>query len=321
MNSIYFNGRCKALETKLLNDIQLNELIKCREVVEVVTLLNSYNFLRGENVASFQDLLLLIDREEREFLAFLKRNTPNENFTKFFTLKNDYFNVESVYISKKLGKTPPLVNEGLLRIETLEKIIEKKDYSVLSVQMSNCLRFCDTLDGDNFTGFNVDTAFKKALYEEMREVAQKTKPLRKYCTFLIDMLNISLAIRLRDKRMFDTTRLVGGSLDDDIFKCLCKDDADTILLKTSHTDYISAIKLLVEALRNDEPFVKFDYMFDCFPITFFHKFRYETEGDTPYLRYCFLKQNELINLRIIIQGLLSNRNRQKLSSEIRRVYE
>ena len=40
MNSIYFVGRCKALETKLLSNLQLNELIKCREVAEVVTLLS-----------------------------------------------------------------------------------------------------------------------------------------------------------------------------------------------------------------------------------------------------------------------------------------
>ena len=82
MNSIYFNGRCKALETKLLSDLQLNELVKCREVVEVTNLLNSYNFLKGESVANFEDLLSLIEREEKEFLAFLKRSTPNENFTK-----------------------------------------------------------------------------------------------------------------------------------------------------------------------------------------------------------------------------------------------
>ena len=319
MNSIYFNGRCKALETKLLSDLQLNELVKCREVVEVTNLLNSYNFLKGESVVNFEDLLSLIEREEKEFLAFLKRSTPNENFTKFFTLKNDYFNAESIYISNKLGHEPPLVSEGLLRVETLSKIIQSGKYDALSFQMANCMQYCNSLA--EFSGFSVDTAFKKALYEEMREVAQKNKLLKEYTTFLIDMQNISLAIRLRDKKMFDSVRLAGGSLDDAILGSICHDDADTILIRTAHTDYISAIKLLVDAIKHDETFFKFDYMFDCFPITFFHKFRYETEGDAPYLRYCFLKENELINLRIIIQGLIANRNKQKLSSEIRRVYE
>ena len=322
MNSIYFVGRCKALETKLLSNLQLNELIKCRELAEVVTLLNSYNFLKGENVTTFSDLLTLIDREEQEFLAFLKRSTPNENFTKFFTLKYDYFNAESVYIAKKLNETPPLINEGLLRIETLEKIVASRKYDILSVQMSNCMKYCDELGiGENFTGFNVDTAFKRALYEEMREVSKKNKLLRKYCAFVIDMQNISLAIRLRDKKMFESVRLVGGTLNDSVFNCLIKDDADTILATLAHSDYISAIKLLVTAIKHDEPFYKFDYMFDCFPITFFDKYKYETEGDAPYLRYCFLKENELINLKIIIQGLIANRNRQKMSDEIRRVYE
>ncbi len=319
MNSIYFNGRSKALETKLLSNLQLNELIKCREVVEVTNLLNSYNFLKGENVASFEDLLALLDREEKEFLAFLKRNTPNENFAKFFTLKYDYFNAESIYISNKLGIEPALRNEGLLRIETLTNIIKSGKYDALSYQMSNCMQYCNSLP--EFLGFSVDTAFKKALYEEMREVAKKNKLLREYTTFLIDMQNISLAIRLRDKKMFDLVKLAGGSLDDAIYSSLCKDDADTILLRSAHTDYISAIKLLVDAIKHNETFFKFDYMFDCFPITYFHKYRYETEGDAPYLRYCFLKENELINLRIIIQGLIANRNRQKISGEIRRVYE
>lgn len=305
----------------MLSNLQLNELVKCREVVEVVNLLNSYNFLRGESVGHFEDLLSLIDREEREFLAFLKRSTPNENFTKFFTLKNDYFNTESIYIAKRLNDEPALLNEGLLREETITKIIESQKYEALSVQLQNCLRYCDSLKGEDFSGFNVDTAFKKAYYQELREYAKHNKQLKEYTTFVIDMQNISLAIRLRDEVMFNSVRLAGGSLEDDIFKSLCKDDAETILLKSARTDYTSAIKLLIDAMRHDETFHKFDYMFDCFPISYFDKYRYETKGDAPYLRYCFLKQSELINLRIIIQGLLSSRNRQKIANEIRRVYE
>lgn len=322
MNSYYFVGRCKALETKLLSSLQLNELIKCREVVEVVSLLNSYNFLKGENINTFSDLLALLDREEQEFLAFLKRSTPNENYTKFFTLKNDYFNAESIYMARRLHVSPPLLNEGLLRIETLEKVMETKGYDVLSVQLSNCIKYCDSLVGEeNFTGFAVDTAFKRAMYEEMREICKKNKDLRKYCTFRIDMQNISLAVRLRDKKMFNLVRLAGGSLHDSVFDNLISGNEETILSRLSSSDYISAIKLLLGAMRENEPFVKFDYMFDCFPISFFDKFKYETEGDVPYIRYCFLKETELINLRIIIQGLITNRNRQKITNEIRRVYE
>ncbi len=322
MNSYYFVGRCKALETKLLSSLQLNELIKCREVVEVVSLLNSYNFLKGENVNTFSDLLALLDREEQEFLAFLKRSTPNENFTKFFTLKFDYFNAESIYISRRLHTTAPVLNEGLLRVETLEKVVEKKGYDVLSVQMANCMKYCDSLVGEeNFTGFAVDTAFKRAMYEEMREICKKNKYLRKYCTFRIDMLNISLAVRLRDKKMFNLVRLAGGSLEDKVFDCLINGNEQTILSNLSGSDYISAIKLLLGAIKEDEPFTKFDYMFDCFPISFFDKYKYETEGDSPYIRYCFLKETELINLRIIIQGLIANRNKQKIANELRRVYE
>ena len=322
MNNIYFNGRCKALETKLLSLVQLNEIVKCKEVAEVVNLLNSYNFLKGESVANFQDLLVLIEREEKEFLQFLKRTTPNPNFAKFFTLKYDYFNVESIYIATKLEKDSyPTLLEGQLKIDTIIDLIKSQKYNLLSPQMENCLKYCDELfKKEQFTGFSIDTAFKKALYEEIAE-SSKTKLLKKYTTFLIDMQNISLASRLRDKTLFQTVRLRGGSLKDEVLFSLCTDEPAEILMRTRNSDYTSAIKLIVSAWEKGETFFRFDYMFDCFPISFFDKYKYETVGYAPYLRYCFLKETELINLRIIIEGLISNRNRQRISNELRRVYE
>lgn len=321
-NSIYYNARAKALEANLLDYSKLTALVKCSSIFEVTKLLNAWQFLKGINVQSYADLLNLNLREEKEFLTFLKRSSPSKAISQFFLLKYDYFNLQSIYLQNALNKDLSTKFEGNYLISTLTKAVQSKNYKILSPQMQKCLFYVDNLFLENRqTGFVVDTVFRKSLYEEMLEVSKADKELFKYMNVFIDLKNIEMALRLKDEKVFQKVRLLGGSLTDKFFNRLIELSYDDILGFAQQTTYYSAIELIITDLKQGLSLDRFELMIDCFGQTYFDKFKYETSGNNPFLRYCFLKQTEIINLKIIFEGLNLGRAKKKILNELRRVYE
>lgn len=322
-NNIYFNSRSKALEIKILDYDKLVRLIKCSGLDEIIRILDDWGFLQGQNILNYSDLLKLIDREEQEFLEFLKRSTPNEKISTYFLLKYDYHNLESLYLKNRLNVSDVLLTyEGKLKISTLEQCVVYKNYRDLSPTMQSCLNAVDKLIAeDKHSGFLIDTTFKKALYQEMVEYSKVSKLLAQYTTFFINLKNIELALRFRDEKLFNLIKLDGGSIKDEDYKKLCKNEFYKILTDFKHSPYFLPIQLIISSLQKNQTLTRFEFMLDCLGQTFFDELKFQTGGDIPYLRYCFLKINELVNLRIVFEGFISNRNKKKITNELRRTYE
>lgn len=320
-NSVYYNARTKALEANLISYPKLTTLVKCSSIAEVSKLLNDWKILKGINILDYSDLILVVQREEEEFIQLLKQATPDKSISKFFLLKYDYFNLQVLYLNKHFNSNLETTFDGSILVSTLKHAVESGNYKGLSPQMQKCLEFVDSLfKNGTKTGFLIDTAFKKSLYEEMLFVSRKNKELYKYINFLIDMSNIEFALRFRDFNLFSKIKLLGGTLDDKFLNNLCTMSFDQILVYAKQSIYFSAIDLIVSDLKQGVALDRFELMVDCFGQTYFDKFKYETAGQTPYIRYCFLKQSELLNFRIIFEGLKANRPKKKILNELRRVY-
>ena len=77
MESVYFNARSKAKEAKLLSVENLEKLAKSGSLDEVVKNLLDLKLIKGEQIESFADLEKISNREEQEFLDFLKHRQQN----------------------------------------------------------------------------------------------------------------------------------------------------------------------------------------------------------------------------------------------------
>lgn len=320
METTYFNARSKAKEAKLLSIENLEKIAKSNSLEETTKNLLDLKLMKGEQVESFDDLVQIINREEQEFLDFLKHESVHKDITKFFLAKYDYFNLESLYfeIVLKKGEMPKLF-EGNIKISTMKKCLETQKYDDLSVQMKNLLLMLDK--SDDKSQFFVDNAFKKAMAKEKLLLSKVSKDLFECQNYLIDLKNIELALRLRDEKTFSIVRLDGGKLENEFFKKLCTNNLGSILNDTKYSLYKNVVEIIVEAMRENKPFQKFDFLVDCFPITFFDDKKYLPESLLPYIRYCYLKLNQIKNLKIIFDGLSANQNRKKICTQLRRVYE
>lgn len=319
MESVYFNARSKAKEAKLLSVENLEKLAKSGSLDEVVKNLLDLKLIKGEQIESFADLEKISNREEQEFLDFLKHESVHEKLTKFFLVKYDYFNLESLYFNIVLNVGDlPMMFEGQTKISTMKKCLETKTYEGLSSIMQELLSSLEKSADKSY--FFVDNEFKKAMHKEKLLFAKVSKDLLECENYLIDLKNIELALRVRDKKTFALVKIDGGTLEDNFFETLCTKDLFSILSDTKFSTYKEVIEMIVNAKKENKPFEKFDFLMDCFPITFFDDKKYVAEKFLPYIRYCYLKLAEIKNLKIIFDGLNSNQNRKKLCSSLRRVY-
>ena len=320
MEKTYFNARSKAKEAKLLSKESLEMLSKSGLLEDVLKNLLDLKLLKGEQITSFSDLYQITRREEKEFIDFLLKESVNTDLTKFFLLDYDYFNLESLYFYIKLNYPgTKLKPQGYIKISTIEKNLRQNTSEGLSPYMKKLL---DVLESsEDKSSFFVDNLFKKALYKEKLELAKVSKELFECVNYMSDLKNIELALRIRDAKMFSLIKIDGGSLSDEFFKKLCNDDYAQILSESKFSPFKNVIEIIVEAKTANKPFQKFDFLMDCFPITFFEEKKYEVNGFLPYIRYCYLELVQIKNLKIIFDGLSINQSRKKICSNLRRVYE
>ena len=320
MEKTYFNARSKAKEAKLLSKENLEKLARSRSLEEVKKNLLDLKLLNGEQINSFSDLYAITRRREKEFLDFLMKESVNLDLTKFFLLEYDYFNLESLYFYIKLQYSgTKLMPQGYIKISTLDKDLRQNTTDGLSPYMKNLLSILDK--SEDKSSFFVDNMFKKTLYKEKLELAKVSKKLFECVNYMSDIKNIELALRIRDEKMFNLVKIDGGTLKDEFLKKLCCDDYSQILSENKFSVFKNVIEIIIEAKRANKPFQKFDFLMDCFPLTFFDDTKYEVNGLLPYIRYCYLEIMQTKNLKIIFDGLSIDQNRKKLCSNLRRVYE
>lgn len=321
-NNIYYNSRAKALEAKLLSFETLTSLANCKTVLQVSKILNDNNFLKGFEAKTFSDFLGFVLREQEDFLKFLKKEMLDEDISRFFCLKFDYFNLECLFLEKKLAKPFDLLPEGMILISTLKDAVENKDkQKLLPAEMQQALLFCENLfKTQKETGFLIDTTFKKALYKQMLQASKADRALFDCFNAFLDLKNIELCFCFRNTKLFQEARLLGGTLKDDFFEMLCQKPFDVILQNTKNSSYAVAIKLIVEATEQNKPFLKFEFLLDCFGQAFFDEFKFNSSKNYAYIRYCFLRQNEIANLKTIFEGLEAKRSHKKICEELRGIY-
>lgn len=321
-NDIYFNARAKAKENEILSLEQLGELINAKSLDDLTRLLNEYRLLQGISIEKYGDLKAIIKREEEELLHFLKKNSPNTDLAKFFLIKFDYLNLETAYLQINLNKQDlNYTYQGELRIDTIKYCIQNKKYESFSKYMQDCLKKLDKmLEENKLTGFWLDSIIKQALYLEQFTLSKVNKQLHEYMQIFVDLKNIYMALLLRDFKLFENLKLNGGSLTSKFLEKLCTDDYDKILKDSKISSYNIPIKMIIESKKKGELATKFEFLLDCLALTHFDEFRYSAVGNIPYIRYSFLKLNEIVNLRIIFEGLNIGRNKKKIYNEIRRVY-
>lgn len=320
-SSIYFNAVAEAKEAALLTEKDLLAILYCKDLFSVIKLLSEKGLVQGENIERYADLMKIVENEKRAFYTFLKSNTPDMNISKYFLIDVDYQNLQNYYLAWKLGgKQISFDYEGVLSADDIKKAVEKGEYSHITNEMRLAIEFCDRiLKDDKKSIFLVNSAFNKSKARELLIIASRQKELKDAIVFKVDADNILLARILKDYEMVKSVKCYGGTLSDSSLRKLCEMDSVSIKREFMFSEYRSLIELALKA-EDIKSRLLFEQMVDCYFLNTIEEKKYDLSGNMPYIRYGVKKSTELINLKIIFEGLASKLDKEKLKLELRRVY-
>lgn len=319
--STYFNARAKALENKLIDKDVFFKIIDCDGFASLYQNLRSLNLIKNLDIKSFKDLDKIVENEMKEFFRFLRHESPNKEYTKFFTIKNDYHNIQTYLLSKLRGIDPEELFdvEGMYTIEEIKSHIDNREYDFFSPIQRESILFA--MKDENISSFLFDTLFKRFLYLEMNNIASANPHLSKIMIFRIDCINILLALRFRNKSLFERIKVENGSLPHEFLISLCTDTFEDIKNKTRYSDYRIVIQTVLRAMDEDKILTDYEHILNNFDEKYFDELKYNITGDIPYLSYCVSKVREIEDLRMVFVGLQSKIDREFMKNEFRRAYD
>lgn len=319
--SIYFNARAMALENRLIDKDVFFKIIECDDFDSLFPILKSMDLIKSLDVKNFKDLDRIIENETLEFFKFVKQEGPNAEYKKFFTIKNDYHNIQVYLLSKLRGIDPEGLFdvEGMYTIEQIKSHIDREDFDFFSPVQRECILFA--MKDENISSFLFDTLFKRFLYLEMSNIASASTHLSKIMIFRIDCINILIALQFRNKSLFERIKVENGSLPHEFLLSLCTDSFDEIRNKTRYSDYRIVIQTIIRAIEEDRVLTDYEHILNNFDEKYFDELKYNVMGDIPYLSYCISKVREIEDLRMVFVGLQSKIDKELMKNEFRRAYD
>lgn len=307
----------------LLGKNRLKRMIEST-LEDAIKVLSEVNFGEGRVLESPLEFEKLLYVEERKLLRFIRATCSSETFKRYFLLKYDYHNIETLIKSKYLKFDPEkmLVCHGNYESAYLSERIMTDTYKSLSKYMQKALLECDLLFVNNkANGENVSSTIKKAMFEEMSELAKNEKYIKDIFSFSADMQNVSICLRTRDFSIAKELFVVGGNLTINELKNICAKSVDELKEIVKFYKNGSYIATAIEEFSNGKPLSEFERMVDSFAIDYLGKLKYSNDGIIPFILYCYYKIAEIKNVRIVLVGLINNMGKSEIERRLRDTYE
>lgn len=127
-----------------------------------------------------------------------------------------------------------------------------------------------------------------------------------------------MALRLKDFALCESCKLDGGTLKIEEFKKLTSLNMEEIIEYFKLSPYSSLITFASKANFSGNSLDKYENAVDSFATKYFDDLRLDVSK--TFLRYCFLMQSQLKNLRIVFEGFYMGLDKRLIKNRLRGVY-
>lgn len=323
-NAVYANALAKALENNLIGKERLLRMADAESAEAALKVLAEVNFGNGISVSSPAEFEKLFFAETKKLNGFIKENCPIECFKDYFLAPFDFHNAEAFIRAKHLKIAPEklLCAEGLYAADVMKDKIFSDSYGGFYEELSFALKDAEyEFVSGSATGAKINLIFKKALYKKLEKESKKDKTLKQIYRAKADYTNLSVAFRTKNYSLAKSGFVSGGTFSEETLKSFCENGYEELKQNCVFLNRKNEVLLLIQEAEKGKPFFEFERMAYGIALSVLGEHGYSVDGNFPFMRYCFFKQAEIANVRIVLSGLLNGNLSEDIKRRLRSTYE
>lgn len=246
-----------------------------------------------------------LDSAWLENLQFFQEYTLDSWVLKLFLNRFDLHNIKLTIKAKLLKEKPaPLIPYGTIPIQLIEQLPDRifiPDFFKSAVEIA--LKEFYLAQDPALLSIILESQF---LFYQLK-AAQMNNFLFNYFQSLIDLTNLSAFFRLRtfgeSEKFFIKSFTQGGKLSLKTFLNLFSEPVPLIIARFQSSPYRLVVEEGLDYLETQKSFIRFERLKKEYLLNILLSTRYLTFGYEPLVAYFLFKEEEIQNLRIILQGI------------------
>ncbi|MFC1655513.1 V-type ATPase subunit [Patescibacteria group bacterium] len=328
----------RVLETKLLNENELERMVLAKDAVDAYKILNETDYSTHigdiEKVENFQDVINSGLKDTKELI---KRIAPSNWVFNILWFRYDFHNMKVLLKAKHSGKEFDEVKDYCFHFGAIE-LVQLKKY---------------ILDGED-AGFGLEERYEKYLKESIKlaetDYLKSEDPQlidivldKRFCKIIneiavksgneflitltkkyIDLKNIELFIRLkiqkREEELLEKGFICRGTLEKYRFLDAFRKDVSDFAESMRHTDYANIIRDAIKGYEEEKSFVKLDKLTYDHLTDYIQRAKRIAIGPEPVFAYFWAKKNNALVIRSIMVSKLNDIDPEQIRQLIRTLY-
>ena len=322
---LYLSAMLKAREANMLTREKLERLVSAGSLSDAAKLLQESGWpdMSGENARGIDKML---SQRRQDIFAELERSVPEKELVDVFRLKYDYHNAKALIKGEGVGVSAShiLSNAGRIKPEALEAAFREEDYRYIPGRLGAAMGEAKGLLARTGNPQAADFVLDKAYFAELTELAGRVQSpfMGQYVRTLIDGANLRTVVRcvrMGKSPEFMAQALIGGgnvSLDLAIRGSVTPEELASLF---ASTPYREAAVLGGTALEGGS-MTAFERECDNAVNSFMDTARRTGFGSEVVVGYLAAEENSTTTVRMILTGLLSGIDPERLKERLRDTY-
>lgn len=325
---IFCAALMRASERTLLPEADLTKAAEAATFEDAMAVISEYGYGDGKALDNPRDFAKVLSAEEEKTYEFVFSALPEREELEFFQYSRDYHNAKAALKAEFLGIEPEkyMTEGGKLSPKAMSDMIRERNFMFLSVHMKEAIAETIEVFGKSKDPQEIDIILDRACYQDMLTVALRVDNdfLIGYVKLLIDILNISTFVRLRQMKkpwtFFQKVFLDGGNIKQNLFVASYEEAYQQAADKFEPYGFGEIIEKGAAKAKDTGMYSLMEKLCDNKLIEYIKDAKFISFGIEPAAAFLVAKELEGKNLRMILAGKIAGTPKEVILERLRETY-
>ena len=307
----YACGRVRVMEKSLLNRDIVEKLIEAPDLEAVFKILaesdfEEYMFDKTEPTAIDEALVNIL----KDTIHKIDEIAPYPYLFQIFSWKYDFHNLKVLLKTKVLSKKEPspVYDFGNLELDYLKAAIMEGKYQLVPIKVERIIKQSEEefMKSENIQLMEIllDKGYYEILFDELEKINHPY--LFYFYKTEIDLMNILIACRCKvrhvSKSKLAEVLIKYGNLSPQKFSGIYENSVQSWPRHFQKTDYASIVENGIKYWQEEKSLTEIERLTDNFLLSLVKIGKYTSFGLESVIAYYYAKENDLKNMRVILNG-------------------